>query len=153
MRFCADHMLGSLARWLRFLGFDCAYPDVLPDKELVILVKKEDRTLLTRDRELAKSKHINALYIESTDLDEQLAQVIKNFKLKITNPFSRCSACNSILTEVGKSQVEGKVPEKVFSRQDEFWWCQKCDKYYWHGTHFQGIKSKIEQLERKTSGT
>ena len=31
-RFLCDHMLGSLARWLRFLGYDTLYPEAMDDK-------------------------------------------------------------------------------------------------------------------------
>ncbi len=153
MKFLADHMLGSLAKWLRFFGFDTLYPKVLPDKELIALTKKEERILLTRDKDLANVKGIEALYIKSTDLEEQLIEVIARYNLKITNEFSRCSLCNSILIKVEKDQVKGKVPEKVFNWQDEYWECPECKKYYWQGTHFKGIKEKLEKLKRKTPAT
>ena len=151
MKLLADHMLGSLARWLRFFGFDTAYPDVLPDKELISLAKKEERVVLTRDKDLAKVKGLTVLYVDSTNLEEQLTQVIKKFNLKIKDSFSRCSVCNSILIQVDKAAMEGKVPEKVYQWQDKFWKCPKCRKYYWQGTHFQGIKRKLEELERKSA--
>lgn len=151
MKFIADHMLGSLARWLRFFGFDTLYPDVQPDSELITLAKNENRVLLTRDKDLAQTKGADALYIRSVDLDEQLIQVISAFDLRITEAFSRCALCNSTLIKVEKKSVVGKVPEKVFTRQDEYWLCQKCHKYYWQGTHFKGIKEKIDVLERKAS--
>jgi uncharacterized protein with PIN domain len=150
MRFLADHMLGSLARWMRFFGFDCSYPEVLPDKEMVDIAKNEGRIILTRDRDLANRKNVKTLYIESTDLEKQLIQVLKTFDLKITDPFTRCSVCNSVLIEVKKAEVEGKVPERVFVWQEEFLMCEHCQKYYWQGTHFRGIKDKLEKLEGKT---
>ncbi len=151
MRFIADHMLGTLAKWMRFLGFDTAYPDVLADNELIELAKREKRILLTRDKDLANVKGVEALYIQNTDLDDQLVQVMRSYNLKVTDAFSRCSVCNSPLVTVEKASVEGKVPEKVYAWQDDYWKCPKCDKYYWPGTHFQGIKGKIEELQRKTS--
>jgi uncharacterized protein with PIN domain len=152
MIFLADHMLGSLARWLRFLGFDCAYPDATSDKELKEIVKREKRVLLTRDKELSRAKDITAFYIESTDLEDQLIQVVENFDLKTDLALSRCSLCNSILEEIEKKEVEGKVPQNVFSLRDEFWECKQCGKYYWKGTHYEGIKKTLEELERKSSG-
>ncbi len=146
-------MLGSLARWLRFFGFDTAYPDVLPDKGMVELAKREDRIILTRDKELALNKDVRTLYLESTDLDNQLITVISELKLRITGAFSRCSLCNSILLEVEKKQIEDKVPERVYSQQERFWECKTCQKYYWQGTHYQGIEEKINILLGKTSGT
>ncbi len=151
MKFLADHMLGSLARWLRFLGFDCAYPQVLPDRELKAIAQKEKRILLTRDKELAKAKGIEVLYIQSVDLDEQLVQLLTTYNLTATDVLSRCGGCNSRLAKVKKESVEGKVPAKVYAWKDEYWECPTCNKYYWQGTHFQGIKAKIDALERKTS--
>jgi uncharacterized protein with PIN domain len=153
MIFLADHMLGSLARWLRFFGFDTAYPEVLPDKKLIALAKREGRTILTRDKELAETKEVDTLYIESVDLEKQLAQVLEKYDMKIESAFSRCSLCNSILTPVKKSEVKGKVPEKVFLWKNKFWMCQECKKYYWQGTHYQGIEAKIRELEGKTAAT
>lgn len=153
MKFLADHMLGSLARWLRFLGFDTAYPEVLSDKELEELAAAEDRVLLTRDKELANSKDVQALYIQSTDLDEQLMQVIMTYNLEITHELSRCSLCNTPLIQVNKNQVKDKVPERVYEWQNQFWECTHCNKYYWPGTHYINIKSKLAQLKGETRGT
>lgn len=153
MNFLADHMLGSLARWLRLFGFDTAYPEVMPDRKLIAIAKREGRTILTRDKELAATNEVETLYIESVYLEKQLAQVLEKYDLKINSAFSRCSLCNSILTPVKKPEVKGKVPEKVFLWQNEFWKCQECKKYYWQGTHYQGIKTKIKELEGKTAAT
>jgi uncharacterized protein with PIN domain len=150
MKFIADHMLGSLARWMRFFGFDTLYPDVLDDKELRALAERKNRILLTRDKDLANARGVETLYIGSTDLDEQLIFVITTFDLKVEKAFSRCGLCNSILVSVDKESVEGKVPEKVFEWKDEYWFCEKCNKYYWQGTHYKGIEEKIKALERKT---
>lgn len=150
MRFAADHMLGSLARWLRFLGFDTAYPDVLIDRELAEMARKENRILLTRDKELASARDISALYIKSTEIDEQLDQVISEYNLVIENELSRCSLCNTILVPVDKENVRDRVPEKVYEFQNEFWECRQCKKYYWPGTHYKNIKKKLEKLKGKT---
>jgi uncharacterized protein with PIN domain len=147
MRFVADHMLGSLARWLRFLGFDTAYPDVLPDREIANLARRGNRVLLTRDRELARKKDIAALLIESTDTDEQLVQVLTEFNLEIKNELSRCSLCNTELSSICKEDVKDKIPERVYEIQDKFWECTHCKKYYWRGTHYENIQRKLEKLK------
>jgi uncharacterized protein with PIN domain len=56
-----------------------------------------------------------------------------------------------MLVSVKKELVKDKVPEKVYEWQNEFWECQKCQKYYWQGTHFRGMKAKLEELKGKTS--
>ncbi len=151
MKFLADHMLGSLARWLRFFGFDTIYPDVLSDSNLIDLGKREGRTILTRDKELAQIKDVETLYIESVDLEKQLTQVMEKFHLKIEDAFSRCSLCNSMLISVDKFEIKANIPENVFLWQDEFWMCEKCKKYYWQGTHYQKIKERLAKLEGKTA--
>jgi uncharacterized protein with PIN domain len=146
MDFLTDKMLGKLARWLRFLGFDTSYPEVLADKDLIELAKSENRVLLTRDKELAKSKEVQTLYIDSEDVEEQIVQVMKDLNLKPTNLLTRCSLCNSPLEDIGKNKVQGKVPEKVYELQDKFWICKGCGKYYWPGTHYDNILKQLEKI-------
>ena len=69
-RFEVDGMLGSLARWLRILGYDTDYANQRDDAELVRIARAEDRVLLTRDRELAGWRGVHALLIESQSLDD-----------------------------------------------------------------------------------
>lgn len=139
-------MLGSLARWLRLFGFDVAYAGPLSDGELREQAESENRLLLTRDKELSNDKRVNAFYVESDVLDEQLRAVMRKFSLEIQNPMSRCSLCNSMIVKVSKSEVKGKVPEGVYEIQDEFWKCPSCGKLYWKGTHWDKILQKIKEL-------
>src|SRR5580658_184832 len=53
-RWWADEMLGRLARYLRMVGLDTAYVPGLTDDEVVRRAGAEGRTLLTRDRQLAR---------------------------------------------------------------------------------------------------
>jgi len=47
IKFVADVMVGKLARWLRVLGFDVVYSNVLDDDEIIRLAKSESRVILT----------------------------------------------------------------------------------------------------------
>jgi len=49
-RFVADGHLGGLTRNLRLLGFDVAYPKNADDRQLLEVMARENRALLTRDR-------------------------------------------------------------------------------------------------------
>src|SRR6476620_7358682 len=51
-RFVADGHLGGLTRNLRLLGFDVAYPKNADDGQLLDVMSRENRALLTRDRRL-----------------------------------------------------------------------------------------------------
>ena len=117
MKFIADNMLGKLAKWLRFMGYDDLYPKSLADRELAQLSIKEDRYLLTRDKNLANMKKIKTLYIQSDNLDKQLKQVINEFNLQLNSKiFSRCPECNFLIKEVDITQVHNKVPKGVFEQ-------------------------------------
>lgn len=146
MRFVCDHMLGTLARWLRLLGFDVLYPGPIPDGEIRDIAMKEQRTILTRDKELASTKKVPALYVASDDLEEQLLFTISELELEVTDPMSRCSICNSPVDKVEKPAVEGEVPDGVFERQQDFWYCPECKKYYWKGSHWERITKTIQKL-------
>lgn len=144
-RFLCDHMLGTLARWLRLLGYDTAYPGALEDAELLGLAEREGRVLLTRDRDLAARDVAVTLYIVSDELDAQIRQVLLKIAPPAEDPMSRCSVCNGVLRDADAQEVRGKVPEGVLRRQQRFWRCAGCGKYYWQGTHWEGMQPRIEE--------
>ena len=153
MRFVCDQMFGTLANWLRLLGFDTFYTaEEISDDELLQVASAENRTLITRDKQLvfsARKLQVPVIYIDSKDLNEQLKRVLKESNAQIADEktLTRCSVCNGILKAVKKQSVEGKVPENVYLYQQQFWQCLQCHKIYWKGSHFQKIKSKINQLK------
>lgn len=143
-RFVADHMLGSLARWLRMMGYDTVYDKSLDDPAITKLAREEGRFILTRDRELAKEA--GALFVEADDLDAQLKAVAEKYGLKHNDGLIRCSACNGALVDLPKEQAKGSVPEGAFEGNDRFWKCSKCGKVYWKGTHWRGIMERFNRL-------
>ena len=104
MKFLCDHMLGTLAKWLRFLGYDTIYPEVLKDADVKDLAIRELRTLLTRDRELS-SRVPGSVFVESDDPNEQLVQVARAFRLTAEVALSRCSVCNVPIEPVSKDSA------------------------------------------------
>ena len=54
-------MLGSMAKWLRILGYDTKYVKNMKDEEIAKIAREEERILLTRDKKLA-SKFKNSIY-------------------------------------------------------------------------------------------
>jgi uncharacterized protein with PIN domain len=140
-------MLGTLAKWLRLLGFDVLDPGPVSDSKIRDIASKDGRVILTRDKELSGTKKVQALYVQSVDLEEQLRFTISELGLKVKDPMSRCSLCNSKVERADKSSVEGKVPDGVFERQEDFWFCSECDKYYWQGSHWDKIIKTIEGLK------
>lgn len=76
--FIADAMLGRLARWLRILGYDTAYEKMITDERLVERAVREDRWLLTRDRNLALRRLLRGRHtlLVSDKVDGQLPNFI-----------------------------------------------------------------------------
>ena len=151
MKALCDQMLGTLAKWLRLFGFDTFYANSeMEDEELLQVAKKEDSVIITRDKQLivrGKKEKLPVIEVNTTDLDEQLNLVLKNAAIDQKAILSRCSICNTILDEIEKSEVKGKVPTKIFERNEKFWFCSKCDKVYWMGSHYERILNKIEKIK------
>jgi uncharacterized protein with PIN domain len=142
-RFVVDGMLGSLARWLRILGYDTDYVNQRDDAELVRVARAEDRVLLTRDRELAGRRGVRTLLIESQSLDDQLAQVTASFPLPPGSHPGRCSVCNSVLVEARPEEVAHRVPRYVLKRHSHFHRCPGCDRVYWRGSHWRNMQARL----------
>jgi len=144
-------MLGTLAKWLRLFGFDTFYANSeMEDEELLQVAKKEDRVIITRDKQLiarGKKEKLPVIEMNTTGLDEQLTLVLKNVDIDQKAILSRCSVCNTILNEIKKSEVKNKVPGKIFENNEKFWFCSKCDKIYWMGSHYERILNTIEKIK------
>ena len=149
MKFLADAMLGRLAKWLRILGHDTTYFPHAEDRELVRLARAEGRLLLTRDRDLIRRRGLRSLLVESDVFEEQLEQLLRDLDLEVESPPPRCVHCNTILEEVGKDSVKGRVPPYVFRRHSDFTWCPRCDKVYWRGTHWQRMRERMDEIRER----
>ena len=145
MRLLCDHMLGTLAKWLRFMGYDTTYPVPLGDTELLALSAREDRILLTRDKELA-SRSSRTIRVRSDDLEAQIREVASALELKLVDPLSRCSLCNATLIPARLEDVGDLVPEGVRARHDVFWQCPSCRKVYWQGSHWDKMVERLNRL-------
>ena len=143
-KFVADHMLGSLARWLRMMGYDTIYDKAMDDEAISKLARAENRFILTRDRELAKEP--GAFMVEDDDLDAQLKATGTKYGLKLNSDLIRCSVCNGDLIDLPKEQAKDSVPEGALSGNDKFWKCSKCGKVYWKGTHWLWIMARLQKL-------
>jgi len=143
-KFVADHMLGSLARWLRMMGYDTVYDKSKDDPDIAKLARSENRFILTRDKEL--SKEPGALLLDNQDLDSQLKVVAARYGLKFDEGMIRCSTCNGELVDLPKDDAKGQVPDGAFQANEKFWRCAKCQKIYWKGTHWEGITARLKKL-------
>jgi len=143
-RLVCDLMLGKLTRWLRIMGYDTIVES--DDKKLKRMSTK--RIVLTRDKNLLTRKSV---IIKSLDIDGQLKEVVRTLKIQPRLAKVRCPLCNGLLEELGKNNVAAVskgtgVPKKVLSRQNKFWRCKSCGKYYWEGSHWKGIQKRIRKI-------
>jgi uncharacterized protein with PIN domain len=147
-RFVLDIHLGTLARYLRLLGFDTLYRNDYDDDELAQTSAVEHRILLTRDRDLLKRKIItHGMFIRSDKPRTQLADICRRLDLYGSfRPFSRCTRCNGLLEPVEKSEVIDRLEPKTKLYYDHFLRCANCGQIYWKGSHFGRMEALIEWI-------
>lgn len=148
MKFIVDVMLGRLAKWLRILGYDAIYDSHFTDDELFFTAHQEKRVLLTRDLKLAQRMNPDySFFISELSVKEQVKQVVKHFNLNVEDYiFTRCTLCNNLVQPVPKQEVERRVPEFVYHHVKEFYYCDRCDKIYWPGSHVKQVRQLLSRL-------
>lgn len=148
MKFIVDVMLGKLAKWLRILGYDTLYDNSYSDDDLFFKAHRQERILLTRDKELSSRMNPKyTLYITGLTVQEQVKQVVSAFNLNTTDfVFSRCTLCNSPITTIPKNDVAGKVPLYIFESTTQFYFCPTCEKIYWPGSHIKQVRAILKTI-------
>jgi uncharacterized protein with PIN domain len=148
-KFITDVHLGKLSRYMRLSGFDTLFSENLTDNRIIDISIKENRIILTRDRNLLKHKNItHGYWIRSEKPKIQLLEVMKRLDLfKSAKPFTRCLECNEIVTTVPKSEVSEALPAKTREFFTDFWRCPGCHRIYWKGSHYESMKKLIESLK------
>ena len=152
--FVADGHLGRLARNLRLLGFDVAYPKDADDRQLLEIMADENRALLTRDRRLLMHRIVeHGYYPRSQNADEQTIEVVRRFDLlERIAPFTRCLRCNASLEEAAKADVMDKLEPLTKIYYDHFRRCPDCKQIYWPGSHFPKLQKRIEEIRSQVRG-
>jgi hypothetical protein len=148
-RFIADRMLGTLTRYLRFMGYDTTSANGLAEgntKEDTLLLElsiQEHRILLTRDAELARRGNDRAVLIRSEDVMDQLQQLVELSLIERRVTMSRCSLCNTPLREAFECEIAGADYAPKDWRGLSFNWCDQCKKLYWNGSHGRKLEERI----------
>lgn len=165
--FLADAMLGSIARKLRFLGFDTLYIAHAQDNEILKMGIEQDRVILTGDKELFKRiVKVGAPGVlvggRPNELEDLVDILTKNDikSIDMNGIGSRCSVCNSILEKRTSDQVKNKnndgnnycddaqvVPDRVLASHNQFFQCISCGKVYWEGNHFQRTRALARSID------
>jgi uncharacterized protein with PIN domain/sulfur carrier protein ThiS len=146
IRFVLDGHLGKLARRLRLVGLDTTLPAGASDDQLAQVAEREERVLLTRDRELLKRRIVAYGYcVRETHPDRQLVEVLERFGPLGLAPFSRCLRCNAEVRDVMKSAVATLVPPQARDLYEHFQKCGGCGRVYWQGSHWKRLARVVDE--------
>ena len=150
MKFILTKELGKLCKWLRILGFDSVYFKENNKGLLLLEALRQSRIILTRNHNISKERSVKVINIKSQNLKEQLTQLIQELNLNLDKEkmFSRCVICNLELEYIEKEKIKEKVPEYVFSTQNDFYICRGCNRIYWQGTHWGNVSKILEEIGR-----
>ena len=146
--FVTDGHLGKLTRNLRMLGFDVAYDPQGEDRQLLDVMDRENRALLTRDQRLLMHAVVRTGYCpRSQDPDEQTVEVIRRFNLRgLIAPFTRCLRCNALLQETTKADIIEELEPLTKIYYEQFRRCTGCGQIYWLGSHFPKLQKRLEKI-------
>jgi uncharacterized protein with PIN domain len=150
LRFFCDAGLGGLARWLRAAGYEALWEAGIDDSVLVGEAARASAAILTTDsllmeRRVLRDGVVRAFWLPPTlRVPEQLALVFREFAL--TARASRCMSCGGDLRRVDKEALRERIPPRTYRWLDVFFVCVRCDKLFWHGTHWATIQRQLEAL-------
>ena len=144
-RFLADAMLGSLAKWLRALGYDTYYQNHYEKGGIERLLSK-GRLLLSRNRKTV-ALHPCSVLIRSERLTDQILEMRSAGLIQMTQGwFTRCLICNVLLEKADPLDSRQNVPEYVFhEKADGISRCPSCGRYFWPGTHRERMIKQLRE--------
>lgn len=165
-RVLLDAMCGKLATYLRLCGYDAAYAldrGVEADDRLLSIATAEDRTLITRDRELA-ARADDAVLLTERDVLDQLREVAAaGYPVALADEPTRCGACNGrvervsasddvdppeyvpddVANDVGMSPAAASEPD---ADTRPAWRCRDCGRWFWKGSHWESVAERLDAV-------
>ena len=150
IHFFCDAGLGGLARWLRGAGYDARWVAGIDGDELLKATRETSATLLTTDsmlmeRRLLRDQVLPSFWLPPTlSIREQLELVFREFHLRLRPP--RCMTCGGELRRGDKESLRERIPPRTYRWLDDYFVCSRCDKLFWHGTHWHRIVGALSRL-------
>lgn len=146
--FLCDEMLRGFGQWLRVAGYDTTLPTSgTQDRDVLGAAIREDRWLITRDRELLLHRHAPhyVLLLETNGMEANFRELTRRLNLDwLYAPFSRCKRCNTPLKAghlPGNGHIE-RTDRRVFCH------CPGCRHVYWEGSHVRRMRGKLLRFNR-----
>jgi uncharacterized protein with PIN domain len=146
-RFVLDVHLGTLARYLRLVGFDAAWRNDFDDRTIVDIATAQRRIILTRDRGILRQTRVtHGYWLRSTEPVVQLEEVIGALDLgRQLRPYARCLECNGSIEPLAHGAAQPLVPPGVFASAPAFTRCIECGRVYWAGSHRRRLDAIVER--------
>lgn len=150
-RFIADVHLGTLARYLRLLGFDTAWGRSLDDVTIIDRALAEKRIILTRDKGILRHGRVtHGYWLRSTVPADQLDEVVQALDLAGSlKPYTRCMECNGRVQAIRRRDAARLVPLQVFLVFREFNRCDDCGRVYWRGSHDKRLAAIVARARNR----
>jgi len=150
-RLLLDSMLGTLSTYLRMCGYDAAYvlagtdpADDPGDDAIRRRAVESDRTILTRDRDLA-ARADDALLLRSREVADQLAELdAAGYDLTLDAEPARCGSCNGAVHRIDAgASLPAYAPDPAGT---DCWRCRECGQVFWKGSHWEDVRSTLESV-------
>ena len=137
-------MCGGIRANLRMCGHDTVYAldrGIETDEGVLALGSDEERTIVSRDRELV-ARAEDAILLESTDVNGQLATVAAaGIDLQLPDEPTRCGNCNGRLDRVEPDEAApSDVPDPG---EEDVWQCRDCGQHFWKGSHWECVAATL----------
>jgi len=145
VRFITDSSLASLARRLRFLGYDVATLAGARLEELLAAAQREGRTVLTLSvRRPPRWAGVPTITVGRGDEADAVRRLAAAFEPS-GPPFSRCGECGTALERRHAFEASGEVPGRVLRSAEFLRYCPGCGRWFWVGTHVARIREWLER--------
>jgi uncharacterized protein with PIN domain len=148
--FLCDASLGGLARWLRAAGYPADAVAGGHPGGLVIQAARRGVVLVTSDHRLLERRAVRAGRPEAVWVPsrlgrlEQLGRVLRELGLPAREPL--CMSCGGALRPVAKEAVRERIPPRTALWRDEYFLCAACGRLFWHGTHWERIRARLDAV-------
>lgn len=140
-------MCGGLRSYLRMCGHDTVYAldrGVEADDALLAIATDEDRTLLTRDVQLA-GRATDSILLRERDVVDQLPELLAaGVDLTLDDSPSFCGSCNGPLERVAPEEPTADYAPDP--RDVAVWRCRDCGQLFWNGSHWQRVAETLDAV-------
>ena len=154
LRFLCDEMLRGLGRWLRAAGYDTIIAEGgLPDRALALRCAKEERILLTKDRQLANIAKATAsvLLVPGDGIDAAARALRAALDIDWQHaPFTRCLVDNQLLAATPR-EAAALVPEQSRAAGGPLRQCPECGRLYWPGGHVRRMQQRLVAWQQEAT--